>query len=91
MGSLGKGSVNTSRFLTREEMNEVRNILNHRLPSNAESATLLSVENVDNQGYADVEYELNFRIPYTEVDSDGISHTMYDTESEVRKERMKVR
>ena len=86
-----KNLTSASPFLSREEMEAVRKDLNYHLPVGAESATLLSVGNVDKDGYADVEYELNLRVSYTEVDSDGMTHTVSEIETQIVTDRRKVR
>lgn len=98
MGSTGRSAGNNnsmgfgpSPFASREEMEAIRRQLNYQLPPGAESITLLGVSNIDENGYADVEYEVNYRTPYTEYDADGTPFTTYENESEVQTERRKIR
>ena len=89
MGSRGRKLTTTQSRST--VLKNVMDELNHSLPLGAESISNLKIGPIDDAGMADVEYEINYRIPYQETDSDGYTQTFYEYESEFVRQRRKVK
>ena len=80
----------------RSVESQLDDVLNHRLGANETSASVDDFKIIQNpigSGVADVEvnYSVNVKVPYTYVDSDGISHTDYDYDTVARTSVIQVK
>lgn len=87
----GRGASFNSNQAGIKAALKVRQELNRSLPIGADHINVLNIGPVNEEGLAAVEYEIVYRTPYQETDSDGYTYTVWEEESEYRTSIRKVR